>query len=508
MSIRTPAEAGRRAVAGSTGRLPAPPVARPCVRLAGFAVAALVGAVSHGQDPDARFDAWQKVEGASETRTYKEAMRNGNAFDAAARTYLEQIALPQLGAEGNRGTIAYVRRRIREQLLTEFGNEKAAEDANKAVSTFMESVAANGEQPPPVRINAMLMIGELIGADRKPWGPAAATLARDAASAELPAGVRIAAVVGLARHVDAAKGNAAATAKLGQVLGPVIKSILEEPVTPQNAVERDWMASRCLAMLAQLGPANAETVAVVVRAIADEAQSFDARVRAAAALAAAVGKDAKTDGVALIRSIDDLAVAALRSDMAIADRIRLERAFGGGAMLPGSAPPGMMPGMAAPSSYAGPAPGYGSPSGMPGGEMVPGQPPVEQLIPREVCRRAAWRLVTLADAVLTADGQKGLALLPGVDAAEAKPLAAKLRRAAMDLDANPDDVRIRQALDDLRPPPPPEEDDDEAPEDAAAGEKDMTDGDAAGEAAPAADGDAKPAGKAAGTAKPAAAAGQ
>jgi len=454
---------------------------------------------ARAQEPEARFDGWQKVEGATETRTYKEAMRNGGAFDASARTYLEQIAMPQLAAEGNRGVIAYVRRRIKEQLLTEFGNEKSADDANKTVTTFLEGVITKADEPPVVRINAMLMLGELSGPDRKPWAPAVATLARDAASTELPAGVRIAAVVGLSRHCDAAKGNAAVIGKLAQAVVPAIQSILGEPFTSQTAVESDWLVSRGLAILTQLGPATPETAAEIVRVMNDPSRSFDTRVRAAAALAVVAGKDAKVDGAAAIAAIDELAVAALRADLAIADRVRLERAFGGGGMIPGSAPPGMMPGMMpgmSPSGYPGLGPGG------PGMDTIPGQPPAEQLIPREVCRRAAWRLVTLADAVLSADGQKGIGVLFGGDSGEAKALAGKLRRAAMDLDAYPDDVHVRQAVDDLRPPPPPSE---EEQEDEPA-QKEMTEGDKPDAAAPAAE-DA-PAQPAAGAAQPAAGAAQ
>jgi len=165
-------------------------------------------------------------------------------------------------------------------------------------------------------------------------------------------------------------------------------------------------------------------------------------------------------------------VAGLKADADIAERVRIERLFTGGAsamMPPGGMsgpPPGMMPGMMpgmAPGSMPGMAPG------MPGFGGPGMQPAVEQLIPREVCRRAAWRLVALADAVLSADGQKGLVLLPGADSAEARALSGKLRRGGLELDATPDDERIKQALEELRPPPPPSEEEaeemaDEKPE--------------------------------------------
>jgi hypothetical protein len=58
-----------------------------------------------GQDGDARFAGWAKVESAAETRNYREAMKGGGPFDQAARGFLEEIALPQLALEANRSTI-------------------------------------------------------------------------------------------------------------------------------------------------------------------------------------------------------------------------------------------------------------------------------------------------------------------------------------------------------------------------------------------------------------------
>jgi hypothetical protein len=79
---------------------------------------------------------------------------------------------------------------------------------------------------------------------------------------------------------------------------------------------------------------------------------------------------------------------------------------------------------------------------------------VEQLIPREVCRRAAWRLAVLADAILTDDSKRGLALLDAAGQPAFGELAQTLRRAALELDANPEEATLRQALADLKPPAP------------------------------------------------------
>jgi hypothetical protein len=419
---------------------------RPSGRLLQLRVTAVVAAgmlvtaaaVASGQDDDARFSGWIKVESAPETRTYKESMRGSGAFDAAARAFLEEIALPQLALEANRTTIERVRKRMREFLLADIANEKAADDASKTFLAFMESLAGKDDADAVVRVNAMLLIGELQAVDRRPWQPAASVLAQAAADTELPKAVRIAACVGLARHVEATKGLAGEEQqRMASVAVPAIMAILKEqpkqPAPDAGVVENDWMASRCLSMLPLLGPLSPATAAEVVRILDEGNRSINVRVRAAAALAASAGPESKIDKASVIKSIGTLAVSALERDVAAADKLLLDRQYGGssGQPSPGMMPPGMMP----PGMAVGPT----------------GQPVVEQLMPREACRRAAWRLWVLAEAILTDDSKRGLAVLDGEASPAAVQLAQGLRRAAMELDATPEETTLRQALADLKP---------------------------------------------------------
>jgi hypothetical protein len=428
-----------------------------------------------GQDGDPLFAGWAKVESAAETRTYREAMKGGGPFDQAARGFLEEIALPQLALEANRSTIERVRKRMREFLLADIANEKAADEAIKAAMSFMETLAGKDDADTVVRVNAMLLIGELQSMDRKPWQPAAAVLAGAAANADLPKAVRIAACVGLAKHVEATKGVAEEQQRMAAVAVPAITAILNEPAkepTSQTmAVENDWMAARCLSMLPQLGPLSPATAADVVRILNEDNRSINVRVRAATALAAAGGADSKIDKTAVIQSIGALATSALERDVAAADKLLLDRQYSGtsgqpqpGMMPPGMMPPGMMPpGMMPPGMVP---PGM-MPPGMPGMGVDPtGQPTVEQLIPREACRRAAWRLWVLAEAILTDDSKRGVALLGGEASPAAVDLAQSLRRAAMDLDATPEESMLRQALADLKPAAPAAKIEEETPADA------------------------------------------
>lgn len=418
---------------------------RPCDRgflpssgcvVAAVAWLALAGG-AFGQDATARFSNMKDMEGASETKAYKEAMSGGGAFDATARGFLEQIALPQLQLEANRSTIERIRKRLREFLLGGIANDKSADEATRTVSSFMDSLAAKNDVDPVVRVNAMLLVGELQSAG-KPWPPAAATLAQAVSNTDLPKAVRIAACVGLAKHVEAARGVVEEQQRVAGIAVPAILGILKEPTTPETVVENDWMASRCLTMLALLGPMKPATAEEIVRILNDASRSINVRVRAAAALAAAANLESKVDATALIQSIRELAVLSLERDTAAADTLLLDRQFGGGVGQP-------LPGAAGIVSS--------DDTGTYGASAGPiGQPAAAQLIPREVCRRAAWRLAVLADAIVSEDAKRGLALLVGDIPPATNALSQSLRRAAMNLDAVPEEATLRQALANLTPP--------------------------------------------------------
>lgn len=436
---------------------------RPLATAVAVGMLSICGAVS-GQD-DARFPNFTKVESAPETRTFKDALKAGT-FDAASREYLETVALPQFEAPANRLTIERMRKRFREYLLSDVGSEKAANDANGATMEFVRALASKDDADPVVRVNAMLLIGELQGIDRKPWPPAVAPLAEVLADADAFPALRIAALSGLARHVDSAKASPPDQQRLAAAIGPAVVSILKQPA--RSTPETDWIVAKSLAMLPLLGAASPETIGLVQKIVEDGNRSINTRVRAAKALADVATPAAKIDGPAVVGMVEKIAIESLERDVINGDQRRLERQFGVAAG-PLAGPPGMSPA------------GYGPPPGMVPG-MIPGMAPgsgygsadmsdpavlaaLEQTIPREVCRRAAWRLSTLADAVLSDDAKRGIATVGGEVPPAARELAQKLRRAAMDLDATPDDPTLRQALAEFKPaePAPAEEIDDETP---------------------------------------------
>jgi len=390
--------------------------------LAVLLVGGLFGsAPTNAQDAAAKFSTWTKVEGAVETRDFKEKLRDGGQFDAAARSYVTQIVLPQLGLEANRATIERVRRRIREIVFSDIADEKAFNDTAKTVLDTMAAVARDGDAERVVRVNAMLLVAELRAKDNRPLPAAAPVLAAAAGDARQPLEVRIAAAAGLARHAEAAKagGDVAAIAK---AVGPALVPMLtEDPKTGPTAAI-DWLAGRGLAIMQALGPqaGSKDALAAAARILGDDSRSVDVRVRAAAALGAAATADAGVDAARAVELVRGVAIAGLETEVATAERLRTERRVAGAAGQSG-----------------------GQPSGTPANE-----PTIHAL----ACRRDAWRLSACADAIEGADGGAGLASLLGDGAAAAKTLAGSLRQAAAGLDANPDEQSVLDALEKLGKP--------------------------------------------------------
>lgn len=371
-----------------------------------------LAAVAAGQDPDAKYSTWTKVENAPEVRELRQQLREGGPFDAKARDFTVRIAVPQLALEANRPSIERVRRRIRDLVLGDVADARAFDDASKAMLEAVAALARNGDAEPVVRVNAMLLVGDLRDQAGRPLPAALTTLVTSAGDVRLPLEVRVAAAAGIARHADAVKAGGDA-AGVAAAVAPAIAPMLSAP--PSAAA--DWLAGRGLAIVQALGPkaATKEALAAAGRILGDPDRAVDLRVRAAAALGAATTADSGVDVGRAVASIRGTAVAGLEADRAAAESRREERKIAGEA--PGAGP---VPGVAA-----------------------------EPTIPKLACRRNAWRLWTCADAI-TADDGTGLAKLLAGDAAEAAGrLASALRDAAKALDDNPDEQSVLEALETL-----------------------------------------------------------
>lgn len=412
---------------------------------AGLAVVALVLAPAVVVSPawaqgEPAYIGWTKVETARETREYKDKIRDGAALDAESRRFLQQTALPQLALEENLATIERTRRRMREVLLTEIDDDKAFADVSRLVAEFMTGLARDENAGVVARVNALLLVGELRSKDGKPWPPAQPLLAAAAADVKLPIAVRIAAVAGIGRHVDLYRADEQALAALVKAAGPATLGILSEPVTSDRRTEQEWLAARALTILPVVLRATPKNVAATLAGIIeDPARATDVRVRAAAALGATANAKSEVNAAKVVEAIRGLAISALEADVMAADRRRFEQQYRG--LVSGQQSGFPQPGGPGPPTDFG---------------MQAGGAAMDQLaIPEQACRRDAWRLVALADAIAASNGTTGLATLLGNAAGPATQLAAALRDGGMAIDQTPDESSVTAALAMLKAPATP-----------------------------------------------------
>ena len=173
-----------------------------------------------------------------------------------------------------------------------------------------------------------------------------------------------------------------------------------------------------------LVPQAAKNVAASLAAIVDDpARATDTRVRAAAALGAMANAKSEINAAKLVDSIRGIALRSLEADVAAADVRRFEK------------------------QYRSLAAGQQA-LAQPGVPLADGTDQADKslAIPEQACRRNAWRLVTLADAIDAGEGRPGLAALLGPAAAPAKQLAATLRDAGMAIDQTPDEQSVVEAI--------------------------------------------------------------
>lgn len=382
------------------------------------------------------FESWQKVEQSQETSEYALQVGEGR-FDAEQRAFVERTLLPQLALEANRFQIASVRQRIRE-VASRGAKKTELDQANAVIRDGMLGVVADETAELVVRVNAMLLVGELQSSDRRPWPGSLEPVAKAAADAALPLAVRVAAVQGLARQVAA--GGVAKEA------APVVAALIDNPPKGDPVAVR-WLVSRALELLPVVsGPTTAVKAAAGI--LADGTADTDLRVRAAFAVGRLATPETGIDAAAAIGQIRSLAISALTADLDAAAARRLDRELSGGGGPDSGSAPSAVPPVPPPAAE----PGFGGLLGGAGGGELGAEaaPPAvfdEYAVPPLACRRNAWRLFTLAEAVHPA----GLAgLLQGAPAAAASDLATAMRQSAANLDARPEEAVLAEALEAIK----------------------------------------------------------
>jgi hypothetical protein len=386
--------------------------------------------------------AWTKIEQDAE-KSYREPLKAGGGFSPAAQDFIAKKAMPQLANDANRPILDRVRRKMREILIVGITDDRAFDDASKAVADAAVTIAKNSEASRAARVNAMLLVGELRAKDNKDgtvWPAAVSQLAAVAGDATLDPSVRVAAMAGLVRHADVAKRTGGdRLTEFTKGARPAILAIVAEKPSVEQPVVSDWLASRALSILTTVVKSSPKELATtLVGVMNDKDRSLDVRVRAAAALGATVTPKSEIQAVEATNGVTALAVDVLELDEGILRDRRYEQQMsggggsgGGGGMM--SMRPGMPTGMSMP--------------GMGGGSVA-----VPQLVPDQSLRRTAWRLVTLADAMLTEDGKAGVAaLVSGNDKVKSQAYAELFRKYALELDEKRTDDVILEALASIRP---------------------------------------------------------
>jgi len=371
-------------------------------------LAVTVTAAARAQEP--RHAEWRLVEAAPETLEYRNGLRN-NVFDDKSLDYLRNTVVPQLALPSNRGTIDRVRRRIRDVACDLSGEQRALDQAGQFVITSMNGLAADATADLVVRVNAMLLVGDVNAKGGLPAPAAVVPLTEALTDTRLPAAVRIAALAGLARHAEA-----------GPLPPPTMTQLVKLVANPAVAdpVAADWLVSRGLALLAGAGAAAPrDAVAAAAAILADSTRPLDVRVRAAAVVGAAARPEAGIDVPKALAAIREVAFASLTQEATRDESPDLSAGAGHDAADIRRPPPAAV-------------------------EVTSESPPQTQ-----ACRRVAWHLDVMASALARADGTGGLVSVAGPDAAAVQGLASVLRDAAVQIDVNPDVISVREALQSL-----------------------------------------------------------
>lgn len=401
--------------------------------------------------PATAYDTWRQVEEAPESRGYTEKISEGK-FGDEERQFIVEIVVPQLGLEANRTTIFATRRRMRDLVVRNAKDARMIDAANKVLVDALAAITRDDDAEPLTRVNAILLAGELLDLGRKPWAAAAPVLVAAVGDGKLPLAVRVAALAGLVRHLEAA--GPTPPGPLAEAAGPVIAEIVTKPPAG-DPVAVDWLVGRALTMLPKLKPPPA-AAAAAARLLADETRPIDTRVRAAAAVGRIAGEIPGLDAAAAVDQVRALAIAALDADLADAAVRKKARQLTG-------TQPGGDPLARPPEAFAPPAEGVASPFGglageRPfGGDPAAGASPVvafdPDAVPPLACRRDAWRLAQLAEAIKpqAAGGGSGLAgRLEGQAATTATALATTLADEARNIDLAPEETTVAAAVEKLR----------------------------------------------------------
>lgn len=187
--------------------------------------------------------------------------------EAPLRTYFNgYFAKFVAGCKANDGA------RLRRDLRTYFtaiprGQNAARDWLNNLTFTFLRGRVTESRESFAVRYHAMLVIGELNSSDTAPYAPATGLLVTAVSNAKVPAGLRVAGLIGLQRHVETGQLDAAAKSKVA-ALAKLVGSPAPATFAPAAWESFEMAVAQCVAQLndAALTPQLAPRLHAVVAA--------------------------------------------------------------------------------------------------------------------------------------------------------------------------------------------------------------------------------------------------
>lgn len=265
------------------------------------------------------FDGALKRESATITKTLAEGeVEKGKEgpFD----TYFQKYSLGRWTQPENLASLPVYRKELRSQLTTTFnkGSNKAHTRLNSLLLDQLDKIA-KGNFAPAVRVNAMLMLGDLNsqesakpGAAPIPLPAALVPITRAISDDKQLESVKVAALEGLRRHVDTPPGVAEGEARRAMVAS-LVKLVAATPSPDRLPIGHDWMRGSASEVLGAIGEAGEK--GEIALALGQLAGSSKATLGARRAAARALGrldyaKAAGLDTAPLSIALGQLAVDA------------------------------------------------------------------------------------------------------------------------------------------------------------------------------------------------------
>jgi len=198
--------------------------------------------------------------------------------------FYEKYWLARWTQPKNIGNLPTFRKELRSSHLGKKSANTEVHDHLNALLLDLMNRLATDDYHPAVRVNAMLMIGELNSVEMPPtpWPDALDVLTRTAENTKLPDAVQAAAMVGIRRHVaagiqdDARKSLTAALLKLAAA------------DMPRDTAEagREWILAQTVESLGYLGSVgeNNAVFKIMMKTLADVKLGFSARTSAVESL--------------------------------------------------------------------------------------------------------------------------------------------------------------------------------------------------------------------------------